>query len=168
MCVRTSLPDDDGKSPKGDDDYLFGSIWVNASYTEVTTKKYYTDWTRVSPVEGVEAKIGVDTGSSPHPPHPHVVGEMRIPLSIVGTATFGFFMRFVDASEALTRWFYWPGPTLADQGTDPSSWGNVSISLDTIPEFSNTLLVVALAVLSALAVSRFRNRRGGPIREQDD
>jgi len=150
---------DDGKSPRGNDDYLFGALWVNASYTEVTTKKYYTDWTRVSSVEGVEAKIGVDTGNSPHPPHPHVVGEMRIPLSIVGTATFGFFMRFVDASEALTKWFYWPGPTLADQGTDPSSWGNVSYSTQPIPEFPGTWIVMTASVLGIALIFRLNKKR---------
>jgi ABC-type multidrug transport system fused ATPase/permease subunit len=52
------------------------------------------------------------------------------------------------------------------QSIDPSSWGNMSISLSTIPEFSNTLLVVVLVVLSALAIFRFGKRWSRLFREQ--
>ena len=157
---------DGGNAPMVDD-YFFAPWYENTSYTGMHTEKGTgTGWQSADPVEGMQAKIGLDTGNSPHQPHPHVTVEFRIPLSIIRIGTFGFFIRMGDSSNVLTMHFYWPGPTMADQSIDPSSWGNVSISLGTIPEFSNTLLVVALVILSALAVFRFGKRRSRLFREQ--
>ena len=166
MAVFLDTLHNDGKSP-ATDDYRFIAGWVNASYTRIVTRKGTgTGWSDSGPVEEVQAKIGLDSGNSPHAPHPHVVGEFRIPLNIIAIGTFGFFIRFGDSSEVLTMAFYWPGPSLADQSVDPSSWGNVSYSNQSIPEFSDTLLVVALVLLSALAVFRFGKRRSRLFREQ--
>lgn len=183
MQVFLDTLHDDGKSPKTDD-YQFGFLWVDATHMQINIRKGTgTDWTRVDPIEGVEAKIGTDTGNSPHPPYPHVVGEARLPLSLIGIATFGFFIRFVDSSEVLTKWFYWPGLTLADQGVDPSSWGNVAYSMEPIPEFSLTatratqevmamqpqtnlvlvgVIVIIIAVVGAFTIRYRKKRRPAP------
>jgi len=164
MGVFLDTVHNDGKSPASDD-YRFVASWINASYTRVTTRKGDgAGWSETSPVEGVQAKIALDTDNSPHPPYPHVAGEFKIPLSIIAIGTFGFFIRFGDYSVilgtpgSLTKAFYWPGPSLADQSIDPSAWGNVSYSREPIPEFSSTWLIIATSVLAVIVIFRLSKK----------
>jgi hypothetical protein len=96
-----------------------------------------SDWNLSNPLlAGVQAKIGLDAGNSPHVPHPHVVGEFKIPLSVGVSlgSEFGLFIRLSDSTNAgsgpydLTKHFYWPGPTFAPQAFDPGSWGDIVLS----------------------------------------
>jgi len=148
-----------GKSPSTDD-YRFYANWRSTGNTELKLGKGNGtgwDWSSTPP-EGTQVSIGLDTGNSPHTPHPHVVGEFRLPLSIIQIGTFGFFIRFGDSTEALNMHFYWPGPTMANQAIDPSSWGNVSINNNPIPEFSSVWLIMLTMVTVVLVIFR-RNRR---------
>lgn len=158
--------DNDGKSPSSDD-YWFYAEWKDASHTGLVTRRGNgTDWREIDPIAGVEARIGLDMVKSPHEPHPHMAGEFKIPLSVIGIGTFGFFIRFVDSSQNLKMWLYWPGPTLGDQGVDPSSWGKVSISNNPIPELSHTWLIVASSVATVTAMFRLRKKRGRQTQER--
>lgn len=122
-----------GHTPKTDD-YGFRAFWTNATYTFVQTKKGNgTNWLNISPVDGVQAMIALDTSNSPHTPHPHVTAEFRIPLSIISTPTFGFFASFLDSAEAMSTHFFWPNGGQVDQKMDPSTWGTITISSTPTP-----------------------------------
>jgi len=110
----------------------------------------------------LEAKIGLDTGNSPHSPYPHAVGEMKIPLSIIQEATFGFFIRGVsDSSDADALHLFWDTgfDVTADWGVDPSTWGNVILSTTAIPEFSAAWLIVAATIFTVTVI--FRSKKSG-------
>lgn len=127
-----------GETKPATDDYRFRFFYQADGLTVLKTHKGDgSGWVRIVSPEGVEAMVALDTGNSPHAPHPHVTGELRIPMSILPVATFGFFIRFDDTSlfisenpppEALRMHLYWPGPTEAEQGKDTSNWGDVSLS----------------------------------------
>lgn len=124
----------EGTSPQKDD-YKLTANWVNETYTELWWKQGDGNaWAQhpLSFISETSAMISLDNGNSPHAPHPHVIGEFKIPLHIIPGSTFGFFIRLTDSQEdtgnGLTMWFYWPGPSEADQNVDPSSWGVMSIS----------------------------------------
>jgi len=120
------------------DDYRFRAVWMTATSVNVLNwKGNGTDWSPPNPLlAGVQAKIGLDAGSSPHVPHPHVVGEFKIPLSVGVSlgSEFGLFIRLSDSTVYLsgtydlTKHFYWPGPSLAPQAVDPGSWGDIVLS----------------------------------------
>jgi hypothetical protein len=59
-----------GSTPKTDD-YGFRGLWANVTYTHIVTwQGNGTSWVNTSPVNGVEGMIALDTGNSPHTPHP--------------------------------------------------------------------------------------------------
>jgi hypothetical protein len=124
-----------------------------------------TGWVKVSSIQGVQGAVGLDTGNSPHPPHPHAVFEMSIPLSLIPASTFGFFIRLDESNywwasdqAILLTHFYWPGPTPANQGFDPSSWGTVTISNTPIQESSSSPLSVTLAIFSVVVFARVQGK----------
>ena len=134
------------------DDYRFRAVWMTATSVNVLNwKGNGTDWSPPDPLlAGVQAKIGLDAGYSPHVPHPHVVGEFKIPLGVGVTlgSEFGLFIRLSDSTVYLsgtydlTKHFYWPGPTLAPGASDPSLWGDVVLSR---AEVGYSLLEIHLA-----------------------
>jgi hypothetical protein len=143
-----------GTAPQTDD-YRFIAYYVSATNTTIMTRKGDgTAWVRVAPVQGVKAMVGLDDGNSPHPPHPHVIFEMSIPLSLILGSTFGFFIRLSDSSvwwsnsnQAYAMHFFWPNGGSAPQGVEPSSWGTITISSTPILEFSSSPLTTTFAVL---------------------
>jgi hypothetical protein len=158
-----------GKAPQTDD-YRFIAYYVSASNTTILTRKGDgTQWVTIDPVQGVHAMVGLDTGNSPHGPHPHVTFEMSIPLSLIPASPFGFFIRlddstiwWSDSAQATMMHFYWPGPTQAQQGVDPSSWGTVTISSVAVPELPSAWLIMAACVLALTVISRL-NRKTRPL-----
>ena len=114
------------------DDYWLSASYVNPTLTRVGEwRGNGTDWNSVpSVLAGLQVKISLDTGNSPHAPHPHVVGEFKIPLSagISLGSEFGFLVRLGDSSESWSMHFYWPGPSWGPQYDDPGSWGDVVLS----------------------------------------
>jgi hypothetical protein len=103
-------------------------------------------------------KLGLDSGNSPYAPYPHVVAEGKIPLSILPNPSFGLFIRMIDSSEAMSLWFYWPGPTQVTQITTPDAWGTVTLSSTPIPEFSGVFAVTAIALVSAAYLTRRKRK----------
>jgi hypothetical protein len=115
------------------DDYRFLAVWMTSTSMDVRNwKGNGTGWSPLNPLlAGAQAKIGLDTGNSPHAPYPHFVGEFKIPLSVGITlgSEFGFFIHLGDShDDLLSMHFYWPGPSLAPEMYDPSSWGDVLLS----------------------------------------
>lgn len=159
MQIYLDTLHDEGKSPKTDD-YKMWAAWTNPSYMDILARKGTgTGWGDVFQLDGLQVKIGLDSGNSPHSPTPHVVAEWKIPLSIIGKTEFGLFVRGVsDSSEVETMHLYWPGPTQADQGVDPSSWGTVTLSSVPIPEFTSAWLIVVASVLAVMVISRKATR----------
>lgn len=124
-----------GTTPQTDD-YQFVAYYVSDSNTSVMTwQGNGTKWITTDPVQGVQATIGLDTGNSPHTPHPHVTFEMSIPLSIIPVLRFGIFIRLDDSTIwwsdtdlAYSMHFFWPDGGKLPQRKNPSAWGIVTIS----------------------------------------
>jgi hypothetical protein len=112
--------------------------------------------------------LGLDSGNSPHGPHPHVTFEMSIPLSLIPASQFGFFMRLDDSTASWSdsdatyaMRFYWPYMSgTSNQGIDPSTWGTVTISGTPIPEFSSPWMIVIVAVLAVVVLARAHRKSG--------
>lgn len=154
-----------GKAPQTDD-YRFTAYYVSASNTAMKTwKGDGTNWITASTVQGMQAMVSLDTGNSPHGPHPHVTFEMNIPLSLIPASPFGFFIRLDDSTiwwsesdAAYAMHFFWPNGGTADQTVDPSSWGAMTISGTPIPEFSSSWLIAVVAVFAVLVFARVYKR----------
>ena len=150
----------DGSKPRTDD-YKYAA-WYNKTGTELVAREWAgTDWSDNwwSSTADLDAKIGMDTGNSPHSPPAHVVVEFRVPLGIIKGTTFGFFIRAVDSSEADTMHWYWPGPVTGDQEYAPNTWRTVNLSSIAIPEFSSSWLIAAVTVLMVVAFTRAHRKR---------
>jgi hypothetical protein len=148
------------------DDYRFIAYYVSASDTQIMTRKGDgMQWVTSVPVQGVHAMVGLDSGNSPHMPHPHVSFEMSIPLSLIPPSQFGFFIRLDDSmiwwsnsDQATMMHFYWPGPTQAQQGIDPTSWGTLTISSTPIPEFASSWLIAFVTVFVVAVFARVHRK----------
>jgi hypothetical protein len=166
MTVFLDTLHNDGNLPLSDD-YRFLAYYVNREYTELWRYSAIGNgtvyWDKINPLESVQAKVNLDDGNSPYEPHPHVIGEFRIPLIIIPAETFGFAIRLDNSSfwtteSPLTLHFYWPGPTHANQAIDPSSWGDVSLSSTPIPEFRSTWFIIAASVLAVMVIFRLKTK----------
>jgi len=130
MCLFLDTLHNGGTSPQFDD-YRLIADWRNSTHTAISASRGNgTNWVNTSPVLNLQGKIGIDTGNSPHDPHPHVVGEFKLPISFTGR-DFGVFMRLVDSlldtGNGLTMWLYWPGPVQVEQASNPSTWRSVVV-----------------------------------------
>lgn len=151
----------DGSKPRTDD-YKYAAWYNKTGGTDLVAREWAgTDWgdNWWSSTADLDAKIGMDTGNSPHSPSGHVVVEFRVPLSIIKGTTFGFFIRYVDSTEADALHWYWPGPTTVDQEYAPNTWGTVNLSTVAVPEFPSSWLIVAVAVLLVMAFTRADRKR---------
>jgi hypothetical protein len=168
MSVFLDTAYNQGTAPKTDD-YRFIAYYVSASNTTVMTGKGDgTKWITTGPVQGVQAMVGLDTGNSPHAPHPHVTFEMSIPLSMISASPFGFFIRlddstawWSDSDATYAMHFFWPNGGTAPQAVDPSAWGTITVSSTPIPEFANSYLIAAVAIFAVAVFSR-AHRKGQP------
>jgi hypothetical protein len=150
-----------GTAPQTDD-YKLIAYYVGAGNTyRMTSKGNGTNWAQANPVQGLQAMIDLDTGNSPHPPHPHVTFEMSIPLNIIPASPFGFFIRLDDSStwwsesdQAYAMHFFWPNGGTAPQAVDPSAWGTITISGAPIPEFSSSWLIAAVAIFTVAVLAK--------------
>lgn len=161
MTIFLDTLNNQGFTPSTDD-YRFRIYYVNPTNTTIMTSKGTgTVWAEASSIPGMQAAMGLDTANSPHSPHPHVAGELRIPLSTIPASEFGFFIRFDDSmiwwtqsDQAYMMHLYWPGPTNLDQSINPSSWGTIVMSDQPIPEFASTAVVLVMAVLAITMLVR--------------
>lgn len=165
MTVFLDTHYNQGTAPQTDD-YRFIAYYVSATNATVLTRKGDgANWVTSGPVQGLQVMVGLDTGNSPHTPHPHVTFEMSIPLSLIPASPFGFFMRLDDSliwwsnsDQATAMHLFWPNGGTAPQGVDPAAWGSVTIFSTPIPEFSSSGLIVIIAVFAVLAFGRVRKR----------
>jgi hypothetical protein len=151
----------DGSKPRTDD-YKYAAWYNTTGGTDLVAREWAgTDWGANwwSSTSDLDATIGMDNGNSPHSPSPHVVVEFRVPLSIIKGTTFGFFIRYVDSTEADALHWYWPGPTAVDQEYAPNTWGTVNLSNIAVPEFSSSWLIAAATVLMVLALNRAHKKK---------
>jgi hypothetical protein len=170
MQVFIDPLNDDGSKVRTDD-HEYEAWYSNAKWNgiypahmELVAQEWTgTKWSKNlwSSTEDLNAKIGNDTGNSPHPPSPHVVAEFRIPLSIIKGTTFGFFMRYVDSSESEAMHWYWPGGGIWIQAHTPNTWGSVNLSRVAVPEFSGAWLVVTAVMFAVALIFRSRKLRDG-------
>jgi hypothetical protein len=153
MGMNLDTRHNDGELPSTDD-YEFAANYVNASYTQLLLSigngKAWVPTVHIP--GGAEAVINLDTENSPHPPHPHVTGEFKIPLSLIQAQVFGFYMFIDDSSGALDMSFSWPaaGPMIV---SSPSEWGDMWIS--SAPLQSSTIVSTMQPTPTQVTTSSF-------------
>jgi len=145
------------------DDYDFSAKYVNAgnlgNYTDlyegVGNGQFWNTLVGAQAIPGVQARIDLDTEYSPHPPHPHVTGEFKIPLSLFPSQVIGFYIIMTDGSGDASKTLEWP-PFCEDYGVGrlcedyPDTWGDVSIQPNT-----SSPVTVSSSVTTTLAPVTF-------------
>jgi hypothetical protein len=142
-----------GGNSTSPDDYYFFAMYVNASYTRHyafqgnASAIHPKGWT-IHELE-FEAMINLDTENSPHPPHPHVTGEFKIPLSLIPGQVIGFYIQMNYMQQRSEEQLFRTQPVWPAEGWTevPSSWGDVTISSS--PLQSTTVVTTMHSFMSA-------------------
>jgi hypothetical protein len=150
------------------DDYDFSATYVNPQSTDllesVGNGKFWNILSGVHAIPGVQARINLDTENSTHPPHPHVTGEFKIPLSLIPGQVFGLYIIMTDSRDA-SKTLEWP-PGCEAYGVGrlcedyPDTWGDVSIQPTTSSPVTVSSSVTTTFTSVAFQITNFLNATG--------
>jgi hypothetical protein len=139
--------DDRGTAPHADD-YLFRIRWSSPSaYVQITRQGTGSAWSDLLPnPAGFVGASSMDAGNDPYSPSPHLIYELRVPISYIGQkATYG---AGVLAADGTLGFIGWPQPFKMSDFMNPNHWGDLNMTEQVVPEFPSGALFIATVIVA--------------------
>jgi hypothetical protein len=144
-CDSTGIQIDtlkNGGNKPQPDDYSFRILWLSPTQpTLEMSRGTGTGWANIEP--SFSGASSMDASNDPYSSNPHLIYEYRIPKSILPANTSSVYCRLAAWDGNGPTIFTWPRNAYGD---NPNAWGKLELSEKVIPEFSSTLLPLALAL----------------------
>jgi hypothetical protein len=154
--IRIDTLSDGGTKPHSDD-YGFLLQWLSPDQpTLVVMQGTGTGWKDAEPLPLFSGASSMDASSDPYSDQPHLIYELQIPKSILPPSSSSVYCRLATSDAKTNATYAWPRGSDRD---NPNTWGKMQFSQDSIPEFSSTLLPVALALGISLYLLKRRSER---------